>query len=58
MQPAIDLTAMDAVVALALLFAAGFSLAWALSPKLRAWIERPSYRFLKNARSYDEKLRP
>jgi len=58
MQPATDLTAMNAIVALAILFAAAFTLAWAVSPRLRAWIEHPNYRFQKNAQSYDEKLRP
>ncbi len=52
----VDVTAMNVVVALALLFAVGFFAAWALSPRLRAWIERPSLRFQRNARGYDELL--
>jgi hypothetical protein len=48
---------MNVIVALAILFAAAFTAAWAISPKLRAWIEQPSYRFQKNAQSYDENLR-
>lgn len=30
-----------------------FVLAWAVSPALRAWIERPKYQFLENVRRYD-----
>jgi len=52
----LNLTAMDAIVALALLFAAVFVAAWAASPRLRAWIEKPNYRFQQNARIYDEGL--
>ncbi len=48
---------MNLIVAIAILFAAAFTLAWALSPKLRVWIEQPNYRFQKNAQSYDENLR-
>ena len=51
-----DMTAMNLIVTLALLFAAGFSAAWAVSPRLRARIEKPNYRFQKNARSYDKGL--
>jgi hypothetical protein len=47
----------NAIVALALLFAVGFLVAWAVSPRLRAWIEKPNYQFQKNARTYDETLR-
>jgi hypothetical protein len=50
------MTTMDAIVALAILFAAVFVAAWAVSPRLRAWIEKPNYRFQKNARLYDEDL--
>jgi hypothetical protein len=52
----LDLTAMNIIVALALLFAAAFFVAWAVSPRLRAWIEQPNYRFRENARLYDEGL--
>jgi hypothetical protein len=34
---------------------AAFVLAWALSPALRAWIERPKYQFLENVRRYEGK---
>ena len=48
------LTAMDFVVALALLFALVFLLAWLLSPRLRAWVERPKFGFQANVRAYDQ----
>lgn len=44
---------MDLIVGLALAFAILFFLAWAVSPNLRVWIERPKYRFLDDAESYD-----
>jgi hypothetical protein len=47
-------SAMDIVVFLALAFAIVLTIAWSVSPNLRAWIERPKYRFQKNLRSYDE----
>ena len=49
--------AMDLIVFLALAFALVFALAWSISPALRAWIERPKYRFQKNLRSYEEAVR-
>jgi len=49
-----SLSAMDIIVLLALAFAIVFTVAWSVSPDLRAWIERPKYRFQKNLRSYDE----
>lgn len=52
----LHLTAMDLIVALALLFAAVLVAAWAMSPRLRAWIEKPNYRFQQNARIYDKYL--
>ena len=48
-------SAMDLIVGLAALFAVVFFAAWLLSPRLRAWVERPKYRFQANVRSYDEK---
>jgi len=48
---------MDVIVFLALGFAIVFVVAWSVSPALRAWIERPKYRFQKNLRSYDEAAR-
>ena len=55
-QPVVEGTAMNFTVALVLLFAAGLVVAWAASPRLRAWIEKPGYRFQENARRYDEGL--
>ena len=52
----LNLSAMDAIVALAMLFAVVFVAAWAVSPRLRAWIEKPNYRFQQSARIYDEGL--
>jgi len=49
-----QLSAMDLIVGLAALFAVLFFAAWLVSPRLRAWVERPKYRFQANVRSYDE----
>ena len=38
-------------------FAVVFFIAWLLRPDLRAWIERPKYRFQLNVQSYDQ-IRP
>ncbi len=43
----------DVIVFSALVFAAVFGLAWAWRPDLRAWIERPKYRFQETVQSYD-----
>jgi hypothetical protein len=48
---------MNLIVGVALLFAVVFTLAWAVSPRLRVWIEKPNYRFRNDARSYDERLK-
>jgi hypothetical protein len=45
---------MDAIVLTAIVCAAVFIVAWLLRPDLRAWIERPKYRFQANVRSYDQ----
>jgi len=45
---------MDAIVLLAVAFAMAFAGAWAMSPSLRKWIERPKYRFLADTQSYDQ----
>jgi len=45
---------MDAIVLIAIVCAAVFVVAWLLRPDLRAWIERPKYRFQANVRSYDQ----
>lgn len=44
----------DAIVITAIVCAAVFLAAWLLRPDLRAWIERPKYRFQANVRSYDQ----
>ena len=48
------LTAMDVIVGLALLFSLAFLAAWLISPRLRAWVERPKYRFQADVRAYDQ----
>ena len=52
--PIFPWTAMDVIVALALLFALAFVAAWLLSPRLRTWVERPKYRFQADVRAYDQ----
>lgn len=48
---------MDVVVFAALGFAGAFTVAWALSPALRDWIERPKYSFQAKLREFDEENR-
>ena len=43
----------DAIVLAAIVCAVAFTAAWLLRPDLRAWIERPKYRFQANVRTYD-----
>lgn len=52
--PIFEWTAMDLIVGLALLFTLAFLAAWLLSPRLRAWVERPKYRFQADVRAYDQ----
>ena len=52
--PIFEWTAMDVIVAFALLFTLAFLAAWLLSPRLRAWVERPKYRFQADVRAYDQ----
>jgi hypothetical protein len=47
------LTAMDLIVLIAVGFAVLFLAAWACSPNLREWIERPKFRFLADVERYD-----
>lgn len=54
--PVIDVSAMNAIVALVLLFAFAITVAWCVSPRLRRWVEKPGYRFQQDARTYDESL--
>jgi hypothetical protein len=44
----------DAIVLAAIVSSVVFVAAWLLRPDLRAWIERPKYRFQANVRSYDQ----
>jgi len=48
----------DLIVWSSVAFAAVFVAAWAASPALRAWIERPKHHFLDAARQYDATERP
>ena len=45
---------MDLIVMIAVVFALVFVAAWASSPTLRAWIERPKYRFLADVVDRDK----
>jgi hypothetical protein len=49
-----NMSAMDLIVGLAILFAAFFFAAWLISPRLRKWVERPKYRFQADIRAYDQ----
>ena len=53
MPMTMPITAMDAIVLVAVVFAVVFLAAWLVSPGLRAWIERPKYRFLADVQSAD-----
>jgi hypothetical protein len=44
---------MNLIVLAAVVICTVFVAAWAVSPNLRMWIERPKYRFLAETRSYD-----
>lgn len=48
------LTGLDFVVLIAVVMAIAFTAAWACSPKLRDWIERPKHRFLEDVGGYDK----
>lgn len=52
-----SLDTMDVIVLIAFGFVLVFFIAWSASPRLRAWIERPKYRFQENLRSYEEAAR-
>ena len=43
----------DVIVLLSTLLCLAFFAAWLLLPNLRAWIERPKYRFQEQLRQYD-----
>jgi hypothetical protein len=53
MSMAHELPVMDLIVALAILFAVVFLCGWMISPRLRAWIERPKYQFQENMQAFD-----
>ncbi len=44
----------DIVVCVSIGLALVFSIAWALRPDFREWIERPKHLFLENVRRYDK----
>jgi hypothetical protein len=48
----------DAIVWASVAFAAAFVAAWAASPTLRDWIERPKHQFLASTRQYDAAAQP
>ena len=48
----------DVIVFSAIVFAVAFFAAWLARPDLRAWIERPKYRFQANVQSYDSAAAP
>ena len=43
----------DVIVLSAIAFAVAFFVAWLARPDLRAWLERPKYRFQANVQTYD-----
>ena len=43
----------DVIVFGSMLFAAVFTLAWLLSPGVRAWLEQPKFQFQDATRRYD-----
>jgi hypothetical protein len=45
----------DAIVVLSTLLSVAFFVAWLLLPNLRAWIERPKYRFQEELERYDQR---
>lgn len=44
----------DAIIFSSVGFIALFFVAWIARPDLRAWIEKPKYRFQANVQSYDQ----
>ena len=43
----------DLIVLASVMFTVAFIVAWAMSPALRAWVERPKHRFHDLSRGYD-----
>lgn len=52
-----DMTAMNIIVAFVVILSVAFLMAWATSPALRAWIEKPNLRFQSEAQRFDEALK-
>jgi hypothetical protein len=48
----------DLIVWASVAFTLVFVAAWAASPALRAWIERPKHRFLESVQGYDRTAGP
>jgi hypothetical protein len=48
---------MDWIVLIAVVLAVVFIAAWVSSPNMRAWIERPKYRFLTDVEGYDRMIK-
>ncbi len=44
----------DVIVFSSVVFVALFFVAWVARPDLRAWIEKPKYRFQTNVQDYDQ----
>jgi hypothetical protein len=44
----------DLIVFSSIVFIVVFFVVWAVRPDLRAWIEKPKYRFQANVRKYDQ----
>jgi hypothetical protein len=44
----------DLIVFASIAFAVLFFIAWLVRPDLRAWVERPKYRFQTNVQTYDQ----
>lgn len=51
------MTGMNIIVAVVLILSAALCLAWARSPSLRAWIEKPNHRFRQDAQDFDRALK-
>lgn len=51
-----DMTAMNIIVAFVVILSVAFLTAWASSPTLRAWIEKPNQKFQSEAQRFDEAL--
>lgn len=43
----------DVIVVLSVLLSVAFAVAWWVFPELRAWLERPKYRFQEHLQRYD-----